>query len=223
MNLFGSKKDDKVRVRCPECSAKLKFPPGKPGLIIRCPVCASSVVSPLEDSEAAERIEEAKARAQEPAAAASPGEGAKAYRRKSASGGKLVDKLQSWEAQRAQQASNDSIHRLVGFLNRENDRVRDAAIPVIHDPEMPRDQRQRRLQSLRQDKSVRVRNEIDKILHALEDEIHALTHHPTPGQASVRTQREEKTAEKRGFLRFLKHIYGLRLANTDKDRLHLTE
>ncbi|MHA1571341.1 MAG: hypothetical protein ACTSWM_05935, partial [Alphaproteobacteria bacterium] len=41
--------DGKVRMRCPQCGKKVKFPSGMAGETFRCPVCGSIIVTPLDD------------------------------------------------------------------------------------------------------------------------------------------------------------------------------
>jgi len=48
MALAGRERDERPRVRCPECGKRLKLPAGKPGKIFRCPVCGGSVIAPLD-------------------------------------------------------------------------------------------------------------------------------------------------------------------------------
>jgi len=48
MALARRERDERPRVRCPECGKRLKLPAGKPGKIFRCPVCGGSVIAPLD-------------------------------------------------------------------------------------------------------------------------------------------------------------------------------
>ena len=245
--MFGARKDGKIRVRCPECGRKLKFPAGNPGVILRCPICMHNIIAPLDDAapepqeeakpEPAPRAEPAAAEPQQAPAAEpqqaptaepqqapatepqqAPAATAPAYPRRR-TGGKLVDKLDAWTPQAPRERRNDSIARLVTFLNRENERIRGRAVDTIHDPDIPAQQTQQRLLALRQEKNTRLRSEIDKIVRSLDEEILSLTHHPMAARASVRAQLEEKKAEKSGLFLFLKLIFGLRLADTHKQQV----
>jgi len=230
--IFGKKDDGKIRIRCPECGKKLKFRADAPGAILRCPICMHNVIAPLSETaeeEAAETPSPEAPEAQSPTEAPSPAPAAPAppakakpeaaaYPRRAATGGKT----KAWTPE-AKTRDNASIERLVNFLNRENDRVGGLAVSAIHDPEMPPKQRHRRLLGLRQDKNGRIRAEIDKIVHDLDDVIHGLTHHPSAGQGAIRLQLKGKEEEKAGFLIFLKLIFGLRMANTQKESVNLDE
>ena len=55
--IFGREKDKKVRVTCTECGKRLKLPADEPGRVFRCPICANSIIAPIETSEAPEAPE----------------------------------------------------------------------------------------------------------------------------------------------------------------------
>ena len=219
--MFRPKDDGKIRIRCPECGKKLKFPAGNPGLILRCPICMNTVVAPLdgaaEEQPQAEPQVETQPEPQKQEAEAKQEAGV--YPLRAGTGGKLVEKIQSYTAQSAEKRRNESITRIMIFLNSENDRMRSIAVDVIHNPDMPAEQKRRRLLSLRQEKNTRTRNEIDKIVQDLDDEIHGFTHHPTPQQATIRNKLRLKQEEKTGFLVFLKLMFGLKLADTHQEKI----
>jgi hypothetical protein len=230
--IFGAGKDDgKIRIRCPGCGKKLKFPGGRPGLILRCPICTQNIIAPLDGAETEEppppaeppvtlgptapESEEATVEAAAAAPVAPPEAEAPVYPRRPLSP-EAAAKARAWAPQVVRQPVNPSIERLVLFLTRENDRVRDAAVAVIHDPTVEAEQRDRRLSVLRQDKNVRVRNEIDKIVGELDEAIHDLTYRPAAAQGATQLQLRDKKAEKEGLLLFLRTIYGVRLADTQR-------
>jgi len=213
--MLGSRKDGKIRIRCPECGKRLKFPSDKPGTILRCPICMHTLVAPLEGDEKVETVESVTKKAEQTIQ--------QLKRMRGPAGGETTDKVAAWGTQSAVVQRNDSVSRLVKFLNAENDRVCGLAVNTIHDPTIAADQKEKRLIGLRQDKNNRVRREIDKIVRDLDEEIHRLTHHPLANQPTIKTDLQKRQEEKDGFFLYLRIIYGVKLVDTQKESINLDE
>lgn len=213
--MFGKKKDNKIRVRCRECGKKLKLPADEPGRVFRCPICASTVIAPLEIDPNAEVQE-----------SASSSSGSLARERMSFDAADSVfdrpakakgpSRAKDWRPQIKAEPENKSINDLVAFLNRENERVRDIAVASLQDPNKTPEQRERRLASLRKEKSQKLRAEIDKIVGRLDDEIHAVSRGADTRNAEVRRRLEEKTSQKRELLTYVRAFFGLKLPDTQR-------
>lgn len=204
---FGRKKDGRIRVRCSECGKALKLPADEPGRVFRCPICANTVIAPIEAAHEDESPEAAAPVEGPPEAADAPSPDAAAQQPPRIP-------LRGWDPVVDAQPKNKAISRLIRFLNRENDRLREVAIPALHNPDVGPGQRERRMMSLRQDRNVRLRKEIDSIIAELDEQIIELVRSPNAARASVRESLKERNAEKSALYLFLRAIFGLRLDPT---------
>ncbi|HRU06290.1 MAG TPA: hypothetical protein P5137_11020 [Candidatus Brocadiia bacterium] len=199
---FGSKKDDaKIRLRCAECGQKLKLPACEPGHIYRCPICAHPIVAPLESGAA-------------PAQASVPKREIVLPTSPKPSAARLMSQIASWTPQRQVTIENKSIERLIRFINAQNDKLCELAIAAIHCPENTEDQKIKRLQTMRQEKSKAMRAEIDEIVAGLDERIRKIARDPRTSQPAYRAPLDAVRGEKRGFLLFLRILFDLRLADT---------
>ena len=49
---MGDINDGKIRLRCPGCGKRVKFPAGYPGGTFRCPLCHTTIVAPIGAGDA---------------------------------------------------------------------------------------------------------------------------------------------------------------------------
>ena len=194
--IFGREKDKKVRVTCSECGKRLKLPADEPGRVFRCPICANSIIAPIETSGAAEPAEPAQApppRAARPGAKPDPVE--EILSRGRLKGGP-TESAQSpaelgWRPEDRAKPRNRAIERVMRVLEKENARLTEVAVGALHSPEMPPDQKERRLISLRKDRSANLLKEVDAIVSELDERIRKLLRNPNPERASVRNDIEK--------------------------------
>lgn len=214
MSMFKRKKaDGRIRIQCHECGKRLKLPADNAGRVFRCPICATTIVAPLDAGEgtpgAAETFSKS---AMEKAPSIFDASGPEV---------KLGRGMGGWRPKVKDAPENKSIERLVRFANRENERVRDVAVSTLDNPDAAPEQKERRLTTLRAEKNKNLRAEIEKIVESLDDEIRALARGPESRKADVRARLEKKLSEKEGLLLFLRIIYGLKLADTHPEDVRL--
>ena len=204
---MAKKKDDnKIRVRCTGCGKRIKFPANLPGTTFRCPICKTTLVSPLS----AQEIEEPPPMDLDfkspvdtkfaPPSRTTPPKRAPA---------------QPPHPPRPKEPPPPSIYRLNSFILREQKRVCELSSQVVHDPALSDDRKTAELLTLRHEKAVNLRSFVDAMLRDFKHAIDELRNSPAAETESVH-KRIKEIAKQRDEIRvFLKMMYQLRTVGED--------
>ena len=220
--IFGRGKDTKVRVTCTECGKRLKLPADQPGRVFRCPICASSVIAPIQTADSSAPAEP---RAEAPAAApAKPGERPdpveeilRRGRLKGGPTGSAPAQEVGWRPETRTKPTNRAIQDVMRFLAKANEHLTEVAVDALHSPDMPPEQKERRLTGLRKDRSANLLKEVDRIVSERDDRIRRLLRDPHPERAGVQNEIAEIRAEKKALYAFLRIIFGIRVRETNPE------
>jgi len=180
--------DDKIRIRCPQCGKRLKFPASQAGKIFNCPICSTVVVAPLGDHVAASGPAQTPAEEKTPPVA------------------EALPKIAGWQAQRREVERNRAIEKLTNFLSRENLRVGQACQDLImgEPPNVDAATLARKFHAIRVERGQRLQEFVQNLCRELDGEIQKLRDHPMSHQARIQSELERLRRERRDLDIFLR-------------------
>lgn len=225
---MAKKSDNKIRIRCPGCGKRVKFPAGQPpGTTFRCPICKTTIVTPLNPTEVAS-FETEQSQAAQPL---------KITRRKlarpipqSRSGPEqpvepkpTAEPTQATPAPRAPTPSpkpasapseaeqmNDTIEKVTVFLNKENDRVAQLSRKIVTMPGLSRERLVEEFQELRHEKAVHLKRYLLAILRDLDRSISKLRDDPASETSTGKDRLARLVRERECFVLYIKVMFELR-------------
>ena len=206
--------DGKIRMRCPGCGKRVKFPANVPGTTFRCPICHTSMVSPLDaaDADKAPSIEElirnrpsrSTAKRAVTAPSPKPKEPATPVSRKPAPARRPSDKSET-----------PAIDRLNAFLLKEQQRIGGLVSQIIRDSRLSDEEKTAELLSLRHQKAVGLRSLADVMFRDINRTLARLRDDPAVDTESGKARIAAVEREKRGLELFLKVMFQIRTVSQD--------
>jgi len=152
--------DGKIRLRCSGCGKRVKFPAGQPGQAYRCPICHTTIVSPLDGDDAhmpsRKELESV----------------AKKY--SSADDAHRVKKLIVSHHPKGVKARRHPVERLGSFMSQEDRRITQSSCEILLDGTFSDKEKMEKLQSLRQSKAVRLKQYVLALHKDLDKQITSL-------------------------------------------------
>jgi ribosomal protein S27E len=223
---MGEVNDGKVRLRCPGCGKRVKFPAGQPGQTFRCPLCHTTIVAPINGAEAdapsKEELAEAAAAVPvtapppdappslKPAHAASATPAAPPPRFKSPPAQAPERRPVVTEDPIADVKNAPMIDRINAFLVRETQRTGRVATDVLGDAKMSLQEQIAYVKELRRGKAVRFKVYVESLLKDLDGEIAALRENPAVDTPTVKSRLTALLNERRGVLIYLNIMFELK-------------
>lgn len=191
--------DGKIRIRCTGCGKRVKFPAGVGGQTFRCPICKTTMVTPIGGVDADESSTEMNAVAvSEPKL---PRE--RAYvRTKDAPAS-----APSEPAQKRLAEPVDPVEKLTRFLLRETQRTGHLSRQILQDYEAPVADQAARIRQLRNTKAVNFRGFAQALLKDLDDEIRELKESPAVDTPTVKQKLMRLLYDRRAALIFLNAMF----------------
>jgi len=203
------KEDNKIRVRCTGCGKRVKFPANLPGTTFRCPICKTTLVSPLS-AEDIEKPPPLNLEFKSPIVA-----GPDARPRATAPGSAAAQPL---GRPKPREPLPPPIERLNSFILREQKRVCELSLKILHNPFFSDDQKAAELRALRHERAVDLRSFVDAMFRDFKRSIEDLRNSPAAETDSVQKRIREIEKQRNEIRIFLKTMYHLRTVGED-DRL----
>lgn len=209
--------DGKIRIRCPGCSRRVKFPAGKGGETYVCPLCHHVIVCPVEDPELTPpTIEELNSitpplplnrRPSE-----RPAERPVEREREDANLDRILEHITGeTPAKRMDIVTREPVlKQLNAFFVRESERIGKLGEEVLADTELSAEQQTERLHELRRAKSFRFRKYVEGLLKDVDGEIAALRDNPASETQTLRQRLNALVQERRGLLLYLNVMFEIR-------------
>ena len=176
--------DGKIRLRCPGCGKRVKFPEGYPGQAYRCPICHTTIVSPLDGDDI--HLPSKKELASVVGKFAPASEAPHATR-------PIVS-----HRPKGVKARRHPVERLGSFMSQENQRATQLSCEILLDSALSDKERIEKLQSLRQSKGIRLKQyvlalhrDLDKQIVSLRNSAAADTPSNRQNIAGLETHREQ--------------------------------
>ena len=217
---MGEPNDGKVRLRCPGCGKRVKFPAALPGQTFRCPLCRTTIVAPINgmDADAPTREELADAAAAVPPQpppedappSLKPAQAAPSPRPKAAPAAAPVRRPPPADEPVADVKNAPIIDRINSFLIRETQRTGRVATDVLGDAKMPLPEQIAYVKELRRGKAVRFKMYCESLLKDLDAEIAALRDNPAVDTPTIKNRLAALLAERRGALIYLNVMFELK-------------
>lgn len=208
---MGDTDDGKVRLRCPGCGKRVKYPKSQSGETFACPRCGRTIVAALSMEEieppsedemkaAAESFKKNEARAPQPAAprrvniAATPRPGAA-------------------KPEAPREVEGNTIERIHAFMARQNQSVAQEARHILADHRLSLEEQVAELRRLRHDRAVRLKKYVQAVLKELDEGIAELRNCPSADTESERARIQPLEDERRALTVYLKVMFELRPAS----------
>lgn len=217
---MGESNDGKVRLRCPGCGKRVKFPAALPGQTFRCPLCRTTIVAPINgmDADAPTREELADAAAAVPLTpppadappSLKPAQPAPAAKPKPAAGATPARRPVAADEPVADVKDAPIVDRINSFLIRETQRTGRVATDVLGDAKMSLPDQIAYVKELRRGKAVRFKMYCESLLKDLDAEIAALRDSPAADTPTIKNRLTALLAERRGALIYLNVMFELK-------------
>jgi hypothetical protein len=188
MSLLGKSDDGRIRIRCPECGKKLKLPAGLPGKIFRCPICAASIIAPLETASAAGQ--------------------------KTKEDDLIALRRMGWTPNLMQVERYKSVENLGNVLGREYVDIAQSCAKILANTNYKDADAAERVAVLVREKMAKLRDYAVKQAMDLEREIEELHRNPMKNQFHHQEKIAAKQRERRDFGIFLKVVANITLPET---------
>lgn len=166
--------DGKIRIRCPNCHKRLKFPAEKAGKVYNCPICGATVISPLDGKSHTP-----------PQGTPTPPEPPRNGLEPAAAPPRKV-----WGPTRMVTGPNQAIEKLCRFLSRRNVDAGKAAHELIaaEPADISAADLMERFASLRRERGLRLQEFVEKLRDDVADRIRQIEHHPMREQGNIRRE-----------------------------------
>lgn len=200
------KNDDKIRVRCIGCGKRIKFPAGQPGTAFRCPICKTTIVTPLSGEE----VDEAPAldlKLRSPATTPP--------RRRSPA---PVQAAAPAQPPAPSAPPQPAIDRLNEFILREQRRQAELCRQVVRNGDLSEEKKTAELVALRHQKAVGIRSFVSAMLRDFEHRIEELRNCPSADTESGKKRIAAVEEELAGIRLYLKVMYQMRTVAQDDQR-----
>ena len=183
------KRDDRPRVRCPECGKKLKLPAGRPGKIYRCPVCGGSIIAPLTDGT---------------------GPDGAAIGRVDQMGAQSLRRM-GWTPSIAGSRRYKSIEHVANFMSKEYAELAQSCSNLLAGKAFPEHEAAARVMSLRREKGRRLVEFARRTLDGLNQDILGMEHHPMRAKKEFADRLAHTKRERRDLAIFMKVMFNISL------------
>ena len=182
--------DGKIRLRCPNCNKRLKFPAEKAGKVYNCPICGATIISPL-DSDSPTPARSAGTPSQKTPAPSLPEEApAPPKPPRSRPQSAAAQPPEAWAPTRMAIGPNQAIGKLCGFLARQNTGVGKAAHEIVaaEPADISAADLMKRFARLRAERGLRLQEFVEKLRGDVADRIRQLEDHPMRAQGNIRRE-----------------------------------
>jgi len=187
MGITDKGSDGRIRIRCHECGKRLKLPPGAGGRVFRCPICANTIISPLDsDPAATEQKDQAEA--------------------------KIMKRLSGWAPVLSQKERYKSVESLGHFLGREFADLAQSYAGALAGVVTEESEALDKVQALYREKMARTREFARRIITDLSREIAEMERNPMQKQLGFAERLEGKRREKRDFEIILKVLFDISMS-----------
>ena len=187
MGITDKGSDGRIRIRCHECGKRLKLPPGAGGRVFRCPICANTIISPLDsDPAATEQKDQAEA--------------------------KIMKRLSGWAPVLSQKERYKSVESLGHFLGREFADLAQSYAGALAGVVTEESEALDKVQALYREKMARTREFARRIITDLSREISEMERNPMQKQLGFAERLEGKRREKRDFEIILKVLFDISMS-----------
>lgn len=215
---MGEVTDGKVRLRCPGCGKRVKFPADQPGQTFRCPLCHTTIVTPINGAglEAPTKEELSEAAASVPVTAPPPDAPPTL---KPATPPARYKPAPSTPQERRPVASDEPIadvknapviDRINTFLVRETQRTGRVATDVLGDAKMSLEEQVAYVKELRRGKAVRFKMYVESLMKDLDGEITALRENPAVDTPTIQNRLKALLTERRGVMIYLNIMFEIK-------------
>jgi len=188
--------DGKIRVRCPNCNKRLKFPAEKAGTVYNCPICGATIISPLDGASHTP-----------PQGARTPSQGTptppKPPRNRPQPA--AAQSSETWAPTRMFIEPNQAIEKLCRFLARQNTDIGKAAHGIVaaESADISAADLMKRFTRLRAERGLRLQEFVEKLRDHVADHIQQIEHHPMRDQGNIRRQLRMARKEQRDLEAFI--------------------
>jgi hypothetical protein len=189
--------DGKVRVRCTGCGKRVKFPANVPGQTFRCPICKTTLVTPLDGESMG----------------IPPAQDFQSATRTA------VHRFRPHPAPETPRALADEgpaepmgspIQKITAFLIKETQRSTQLCEAILARAAMPLETQATQIRQLRQAKAYHFKQYVEAILKEVDGAIAALHNSPVVETDTGKARFQKMLAERRAVLLFLNIMYEFR-------------
>ena len=200
-----AKGDGKIRLRCPGCGRRVKFPAGMPGETYRCPICHTTIVSPLSD----ERVEMPSEREMRSFAHAPlPKE-----KTPDVEAGPPPPRAVYESTSRKAVWGKHPVERLGDFMIRQTQRSTQISREILANEAWSEEKRRDKLLELRKAKAMRLRQFVQGLLKELDEQIGVTQGSARSETATGKRQLSQLRHERDQFKTYLEVMFQLQKAS----------
>ena len=184
--------DGKIRLRCPGCGKRVKFPEGQPGQAYRCPICHTTIVAPLDGDDI--HLPSHKELT------------SVAGKFASADDAQRIKKSIVSHRPKGTRARRHPVERLGSFMSQENQRTTQLSCAILFDDTTSDKEKTDKLQALRQSKGVRLKQYVLALHKDLDKQIMSLRNSAaadTPSNMQNIAELEERREQLRLYVKVM--------------------
>jgi len=190
--------DGKIRIRCTGCGKRVKFPADQPGQAFRCPICKTTIVTPLNGQDVAPP---SAAELRSPGFAAPPRVSSPAVR---------PPEPETSEPVEPPIQADTPIQKITNFLMRETDRAAKLCQQIVDNPSMSVEAQAGQIRHIRNAKAYHFRQFAEATLKEVDSAIAELNDSPVIDTETGKDRLRSLLYERRGLLIFLNVMYEFR-------------